>query len=81
MTENTSRGVHERIRYHTQEQLALFAAFVLLAGWLGGRIDSGNYDILFLVGICCAAVILGAIARLRWAVGQLFKQLEAQTND
>ncbi len=78
MTENTNRSVHERIRYHTQEQLALFAAFVLLAGWLGGRAEAENFDIMFWLGLGGALVILGATLRLRWMVQKLIKQLETQ---
>lgn len=78
MSENTSRSVQERIRYHTQEQLALFAAFVLLAGWLGGRAEAEIFDIIFWLGLGGAVGILGAIARLRWMVQKLIKQLEAQ---
>lgn len=78
MSEKAKPDIHERIRYHTQEQLALFAAFLLLVGWLGGRAEAEIFDMMFWLGLGGAVGILGAVARLRWMVQKLIKQLEAQ---
>lgn len=78
MTENRIHGVQERISHYTRKQLAYLAMFGLLAGWLGGRDEVGDFGILFWIGVGAAAWCGFAYYRLDGAVDKLIRQLEEQ---
>lgn len=78
MTENRIHGVQERIGHYTRKQFAYLAMFGLLAGWLGGRFDAGDFGIVFWLGIGAAAWCALMYYRLDNAVDKLIRQLEEQ---
>lgn len=78
MNEISFHGAQRRIDFYGRWALAFFAVFIVLAGWLGNRINAGEFGIMFLVGIGCCATFLMACIGCAWFRHQRIQKLEAQ---
>jgi len=81
MNEMSSHGAQKRIDFLGRWSLAFFAVFVVLAGWLGNRINAGEFGIMFLVGMECAVISLMVCVGCGWITHRRIKRLEEYKDD
>jgi len=81
MKEISSQGAQKRIDFLGRWSLAFFAVFTVLSGWIGNRINAGQFGIMFLIGAGCAAGFLMACVGCGWVTHRRIKRLEEQKDD
>ncbi|MDD9818761.1 MAG: hypothetical protein OXU61_11610 [Gammaproteobacteria bacterium] len=81
MNEMSSQGAQKRIDFYGRWSLALFAVFVVLAGWIGTNIRAGKYDTMFQFGVGCAMVAAVGCIGFTWVTHRRIKRLEESKNE
>jgi len=81
MKEIASQGAQKRIDFLGQWSLAFFAVLVVLVGWIGNRINAGQFGIMFLVGVGWAVIFTAICGILARSTHKHIKRLEESEND
>ncbi|MDD9868729.1 MAG: hypothetical protein OXU50_02375 [Gammaproteobacteria bacterium] len=81
MNEMSSQGAQKRIDFLGRWSLAFFAVLIVLAGWIGNRINAGQFGIMFQVGVGGAVAVAAVCGILTWATHKRIQRLEESKNE
>jgi len=74
MNELSPQGEQKLIDFIGRWAMAFFALLVVLAGWLGGRYEAGEFGILFVLGFACAGIAAVLCVGLTWFALRLIER-------
>jgi len=76
MNEMSFQGAQKRIDFLGRWSLAFFAVLIVLVGWIGNRINAGQFGIMFLVGVGWAVIFAAICGILARSTHKRIKRLE-----